>query len=362
MPRWQPGGIIGPRQNGKRALPRNDVDAELLDRMRFLAASTDPQISGYVVVRHGYIVAEAYLDGFEAGSFHSVNSVSKSVTGALIGVALQRGLISSIEQPLLDFFPEYQPANLDERKKQITLRHLLSLTAGFKEGVAPPPEIFATDPLTALLDRPLSHAPGTVFYYDDGSVHLLSILLSKLTGMSAAEFARDELFAPMGVWRDSSCQFIWKGNPSIRHAVNPRIGWPENGLPWGVDRSGHTLGGFGLHLTLRDMAKFGYLYLNGGLWDGKQLVPAEYVREATTKQNDGGHPLPRPPGVVGGPFSPYGLLWWKSSVTPSMSYADGFGGQRITILPEKDALIAMTCSQKTPPWLLLDQVLLPAIH
>jgi CubicO group peptidase (beta-lactamase class C family) len=118
------------------------------------------------------------------------------------------------------------------------------------------------------------------------------------------------------------------------------------------------MGSYGLHLTLREMAKFGYLYLNGGRWEDRTLVPHEYVEESTRTQNEGGRPMGAPPG----PANPYALLWWKSQNNPSQFSADGFGVQQIMILPEHDMVIAMATSTRHSPWMTPYRIFIPAIR
>src|SRR5207249_3127534 len=110
-------------------------------------------------------------------------------------------------------------------------------------------------------------------------------------------FAHTELFQPLGIWPDSA-RFLWRRDSPVRHILDSSGRWPADGLPWTVDRHGHNTGGFGLHLTAREMAKFGYLYLNGGSWQGEQLIAAEYVEESTRRQSPGGPPVGRPHGYL----------------------------------------------------------------
>ena len=129
-------------------------------------------------------------------------------------------------------------------------------------------------------------------------------------------------------------------------------------LAWKADRVGHNMGSYGLHLTLREMAKFGYLYLNGGRWEDRTLVPHEYVEESTRTQNEGGRPM----GALPGPPNPYALLWWKSQNNPSQFSADGFCGQQIMVLPEADMVIAMATSTRHCPWMTPYRIFIPAIR
>ncbi|HLG72731.1 MAG TPA: serine hydrolase [Chloroflexota bacterium] len=328
------------------------LDSNILAGIHEFGLHTDPPANGYVVTRHGYIVYEEYFRGYHEGSFNSVNSVTKSVMSMLIGIGLKKGLLSSVDQPIAQFFPECHLD--DERKGKITIRHLLTMTSGFSretaERVWP---MDAQDPVSAILERPLEHEPGSHFFYDDAVVQLLSILLTRITGMSAAEFACTELFEPLGIWTDQSSRFLWRTNAGGPHTFHPSspVSWPENGLLWKCDRRGNSIAAYGLHLTLREMAKLGCLYLNEGRWGDRQIVDAGYVRESTEPQNDGGPPVNRP----------YGFLWWMARGGASGYTARGFGFQQIRILPKEDIVVACATTPKRLPTEISFRFITPAI-
>ncbi len=202
------------------------------------------------------IVLEAAYAPFRAGFKHRINSATKSVVSTLVAMAMRDGRLDSTDRRLMEFFADRTIANLDDAKKAITIRHLLDMTSGLEwsdrglDGFRSFLEMERSpDWQQFVLDRPMSEAPGTRFYYDSGNSHLLSAILTKITGKSAFDYAREELFGPLGIE-----DVMWRGDPQ-----------------------GISGGGAGLYMHQRDMAKIGYLYLRGGVWEGKQILPASWI-------------------------------------------------------------------------------------
>ena len=208
-----------------------------------------------LVTRHGRIVLEATYAPFRAGLKHRINSATKSVVSTLVAMAMRDGRLDSTDRRLMEFFADRTIANLDDAKKAITIRHLLDMTSGLEwsEGLDGFRSFLAMerspDWQQFVLDQPMSEAPGTRFYYDSGNSHLLSAILTKVTGKSALDYAREVLFGPLGIE-----DVMWRGDPQ-----------------------GISGGGAGLYMHPRDMAKIGYLYLRGGVWEGKQILPASWI-------------------------------------------------------------------------------------
>lgn len=265
-------------------------------------------IHSLLVVRHGYMVLEAYFAPFTHGSQHDVASVTKSVTATLIGIAADKGLIRSLDLPALEFFPQRTAANLDDRKKAITVAHLLTMSSGLT-CITSPGEVTlmqmmaSPDWVQFMLDLPMQYDPGTQFVYNSGGVHLLSAILHKAAGMNELEFAKENLFGPLGI---------------------TNVAWP-------LDPSGADNHGWGdLRLTPPDMAKIGLLYLNRGQWDGRQVLSPEWVAAATTSHIATSNPAH--PG--------YGYLWW---INGGAGFAAiGRGGQRIFLMPDQDLIVVTT--------------------
>jgi CubicO group peptidase (beta-lactamase class C family) len=278
------------------------------------------KVHSLLIIRHGYLVLETYFKDYQADTRHEVFSCTKTVLSALLGIAIQQGTIASIQQPVLDYFPERTIAHNNTRKQVITLEHLLTMTSGLGSerdmGYSP-------DWVQFMLDRPMVAKPGTTFNYNSGNTHLLSAILQKTTGMNPETYARTHLFTPLGI-----TDFTWETDPD-----------------------GLNIGGWGIWMRPRDMAKLGYLYLHDGEWNGQQIVPADWVKKSTAKYIDTGD------------GRGYGYGWWQLSFG---GYAAlGYGGQQILVFPERDMIVVFT-SQSHPPedetqlWRLVDEFIIPA--
>jgi CubicO group peptidase (beta-lactamase class C family) len=249
-------------------------------------------------MRRGRVVFERYYHGATADQQRNVFSVTKSVVSALVGIALHDGYLRSLDQRLVEFFPEKLERGTDEDIRTITLRDLLTMTAGYRSE-----PVFATDDwVRTLMNRPLASNPGALWAYDDGSAHLVSAVLTNVTGMSLESFARRRLFGPLGI----------------------RPG------PWTSDGQGHSLGSTGLHLRPRDLLALGRLYLQNGRWQGKQVVPADWIHASTATQFS-----------IPGGFA-YGYLWWVNTGPHKGFLAQGARGQVVAVYPRYDVVIAIT--------------------
>jgi CubicO group peptidase (beta-lactamase class C family) len=264
----------------------------------------DIAIDSLLVIRDGAVILDAYFYPYDGSTTHDMASVTKSVMTTLIGIAIGQGKLQ-LDQPMISFFPERTIANLDERKQRITVRHLVSNTNGLVSGclsgdVSTIQEMMAQpDWVQAALDREMAWEPGSHFCYDSPGMHLLSAILQQATGMTALDFARQYLFAPLG----------------IQEAI------------WNTDPQGTTRGWGDLHLKPRDAAKLGYLFLHQGMWEGNQIVPREWVEDATKAQNKTGT------------GDDYGYGWWISEFSFG---AQGRNGQRVFGVPSLDAIVVTT--------------------
>ena len=272
-----------------------------------------------LLVRHGKIVLDAYYAPYTADIPHAVNSSTKAVIGTLIAMTLKDGLLGSLDHPVLDFFADRPIANVDDRKKAITVQNLLNMTSGldWEEGFEGGREQSLTDLgrsadwIGFILDRPMVHAPGEAFYYDSGNPHLLSAIITKLTGKRAADYASSKLFAPLGIDRP-----FWRRDPQ-----------------------GLSMGGGGLSLFPRDMAKIGYLYLRGGEWAGQQLLPPDWINavsHATVNMNASFDPSLK-----------YANLFWAMP-DRQVYMAVGYHCQVIMVLPDLDVVAVMTARNFCP--------------
>jgi CubicO group peptidase (beta-lactamase class C family) len=262
-------------------------------------------IDSLLIIRNGYVVLDAYFYPYDNTIPHKLASVTKSVMTTLIGIAADQGKLL-LDQPMVSFFPDRTIANLDSRKELVTVWHLVSMRNGFESGCLAGDEKTLNamranpDWVQAAIDRKMVREPGTSFCYDSPGMHLLSAILQEATGMTALDFARQNLFEPLG----------------IREAF------------WQSDPQGYTHGCGDLYLKQRDAAKIGYLWLNNGVWEDKQIVSASWVTDSVKAHSNAGE-------------DGYGYGWW---VAEDSYYALGRGGQNIRIYPSHNAIIVTTAS------------------
>ena len=273
-----------------------------------------PDAFSLLVVKNGYLVFEKYYSWGSPEKITVIHSVTKSVMSSLIGIALDKNYLGSVDQKLIEFFPEYITDQSDPRKKEIRLEDLLTMSAGFRwndRGPSMRNWYTSSDWVKFAIQLPLENNPGEVFNYNSSISHLLSIILSKSTKTSTLDFADQNLFKPIGI----------------------------SGF-WRQDPQGYHIGGFGLGLSARDLAKFGFLYLNNGYWNGVSIVP-EYWVEESTRQRMFSHNLYGP--------TYYGYQWWIKQVDGCFSYrAWGRRGQFIVVIPELDMVIVVTSETGQP--------------
>jgi len=283
------------------------MDSTVLGSMLETIQTQDYAIDSVTVIRNGYQVLDASIHPYSTSDAHIIHSCTKSIVSALVGIAIAEGFIEDVHTPVLEIFPEWEVANVDQQKAGMTLEHLLTMTTGFDcqdsylyrwDGLN---QMRASDDWVGhVLDLPMIAPPGTRFEYCNGASFLLSAIISETIGMSAHEFADQHLFGPLGI-TDST----WPSNPQ---GIN--IGWGE------------------LHMLPHDMAKIGFLYLNGGEWDGEQIVPAEWVAASTSQYI--------PATLEDG----YGYQWWVSD--SGYYLALGYAGQFIFVIPEEDMVVVFT--------------------
>ena len=301
---WRSGA---PEEHGVDPAALSDVDA----RVRF----ETPDLSALLVVRDGYLVFERYYNGQEPDEPINVRSITKSVTGALIGIALAEGELTDLDQTVGELIPDRIPPGADPRVADVTLRQLLTMTSGLAWDASTDwPTLTGSDNWVELtLSQPIVGIPGETYVYNTGGSHLLSVILEAVTGRDPLDYAQEKLFDPLGI------------EPGE---------WPRS-------PQGERSGGSGLELTARDMAKFGYLYLNGGEWDGEQIVPADYVAASTTWQSAG--------DATG--LAAYGYQWWVTTTWAGYPayFALGYGSQHIFVVPDLDLVVVAAVARRVPP-------------
>ncbi|HEX6749388.1 MAG TPA: serine hydrolase [Longimicrobium sp.] len=254
---------------------------------------------------------------YRRGNLHTLQSVTKTVTSIVIGTAVARGEFPSLDTPVLSFFDSGTVANVDERKRRMTIRHLLTMTAGIDWDENRPYGDTANtaiglersyDWIRYTIDRPMMEEPGTRFNYNSGASELLAHVFHRATGVDVEEYAARYLFAPLGI-RD----WYWKRTPA--------------GVP---DTEG------GLYLAADDLARLWYLFLRDGSWNGRQVVTREWVRQSVLPAVAVGN---RPGGAR------YGLKWWlypnPTDSTRVMWAGSGFGGQFPVAIPEEDLIVVV---------------------
>ncbi len=276
-----------------------DIIAAMIDEIDQSGLSLD----GLVVVHKGVIVVEKYFYIYKESTLHETYSVTKSVISALVGIALNQGCINSIEDPVLPYFPEMELQNVSEQKELLTIKDFLTMSSGLAYN---PDEMYASmDWAQYTLDQPLIYQPGESWFYSNGGPQVLSALISQACEMDTVEFAKLYLFDPLGIKN-----FRWERGPN-----------------------GHPNGSWGLELSPRDMAKFGYLYLHDGLWDGEQILPPDWVELSRLSYHQVPDPL-EPWNLY------YGFLWWIHG--DGFYAAHGYKGQFIYLAPEQDLVIVIT--------------------
>lgn len=316
------------------------------------------EVHSVVVVKNDKLVFEEYFPGhdflyngqnfhgayvhFDRNTRHDTHSVTKSFTSALVGIAVDKGLIQSVNDKIFDYFPDY--SNLfDQQKEKITVKHLLTMSSGFQwnEWDVPISQsnhdiirlIFSSDPVYYVLSKPVVAEPGSVYYYNGGTVDLLGQIVKRASGVEVQNFSHANLFGPLGI-TNYNWQTMYGSNVTCCHGD--------------------------VYITPRDMAKIGCLYLKKGIWNGARIISEEWVNFST--QN---HITPPVSWAYG-----YGYLWWlRRYFTGSSAYysfnAEGWGGQQIIVIPSEEMVVVFTGANyvsNSPNDEIMTGYILPAIY
>ncbi|HEY70660.1 MAG TPA: serine hydrolase [Anaerolineae bacterium] len=299
------------------------MDSELVEDLYRDAAGLDT-LYGLLVFKNGDLIAEQYFNGGSVGQKVALASVTKSYTSALVGIALDQGCLSSVDQRMLDFFPEIAGQITDPRKEQITIEHMLMMRSGY------PWEEFTPSYLERLLssrswlphlvDFPLTSDPGTEFGYSNLTAHLLAVIVARACDTDLLPYSQQNLFSP----------------------IDAQVGdWPR-------DANNYCFGSGDISFTARDAAKFGQLYLDQGVYEGNQVVPADWVRDSLQVYSRGiyGNRIGRYFRDIG-----YGYLWWSARAGDhNFNYAWGHGGNLLVLVDELDLLIVTTADPLHGIW------------
>jgi CubicO group peptidase (beta-lactamase class C family) len=300
-----------------RALPADEHidETRLKTAAKLLGSNRKFKILSFLVVRNDKLVFEQYFNGSTARSSNNVHSASKSMWGALIGIAIDEKIIPDIDTRLIDVLPPKYKKLMVAHKSMITIRHLLTMSSGlnWEEDKTEYQIERLSDRVAAILSRPLAAEPGTKFNYSTGDAHLLSAALSealklKRSPQSVCEYAHSKLFAPIGI--------------VAKH--------------WARDPQGYFSGGYSLYLTARELAKFGILYANSGDWNGTTVVPTAWVERSLSPQI-------RAKAHDSSVVNNYGFDFWLGSLAGRrLAFAWGHGGQMIYIFDKLRMIVVLT--------------------
>jgi CubicO group peptidase (beta-lactamase class C family) len=305
---------------------KEGMDRDLLEA-GIAALAKFSNLYSVLIVRNDKIVLERYFQGETPRHARNIQSASKSFISALVGIAIHEGYIQSVDQTAAEFLPTYFASTQDSRKLDITLRYLLTMTPGFSYR----DELYGLQGnwLASAISYPLASEPGSEFNYSTMSSHILSAILTEATGMSSCEFACRYLFQPIGITVDN----------------------------WSKDPQGYCMGGVGMYFTPRELARFGLLYLHDGVWDGRQVVPSEWIAESMSRHVN----------KTGVPGVSYGYYWWIESAAGHDVYAAvGHGGQTVRIVPDLNLVVVTTADSYAPAqgievFPLLEEYVIPSI-
>ncbi len=299
------------------------LDAQLVAALYRNAGDLDT-LYGLLVIKNGVLIAEAYFNRGSIGQQVALASVTKSYTSALVGIALEQGCLTHLDQKMLEFFPEFAAQITDPRKEQITIGQVLQMRSGY------PWEEFTPGTLDLLLsnnnwlprmvDFALTSDPGTAFGYSNLTAHLLAVIVARACGTDLKSYAQQHLFAPLKV--------------QLGH--------------WPMDANGYYYGSGDISFNARDAARFGLLYLHGGEYDGKQVVPSAWVTESLQRYSENlyGDKLGRYFRDLG-----YGYLWWSARAGKHhFNYAWGHGGNLIVLLHDLNMVIVTTANPLHGVW------------
>ena len=290
-----------------------ELDPELVAELYYNASQME-NIYSLLVFKNDYLIAEDYFNGGSAKQQVNIHSVTKSINSAPVGLALEEGCLTSLDQKMMEFFPEFDNRLRDSRKRDITIRQMLQMRAGYPWEEASPEgtELLFTGFHTAdLVNVPLAYDPGSDAAYSNLTAHLLGLVVARACDTDLKTFADEHLFGPLGI---------------------------EEGH-WQVDWDGDYLGYSDIELSAYDLAKFGLLYLNDGEYNGKQIVPAEWVHDSLQIYSEDMWTV-----RVGRNWddNAYGYQWWSIRAGDyRYNLAWGHGGQQIVLLDDLDMLIVV---------------------
>jgi len=309
------------------------VSAAGIDSFVTAASHSKSEFHSFVLMRHGKVVAEGWWNPYRPDLKHTLYSVSKSFTSTAVGFAVSEGKLK-ITDKVISFFPNSLPDTISPYLAQLTVKNLLTMSVGIDPDPTEYIPFKTTDWVKAFLATPIKHQPGSVFFYNTMSAFMLSAIVTKVTGQSELEYLKPRLFAPLGI----------------------------TGEDWEASPQGINTGGWGLRLKTEDMAKLGELYLQKGRWKGKQLLPVAWVNEATSFKIDQAPGARQSKKDSSDWMQGYCYQFWRCR--HNAYRGDGAMGQYIIVMPDQDAVLAITSvtDDMQDELNLVWKYLLPAMH
>ncbi|GAB3174812.1 serine hydrolase domain-containing protein [Telluribacter humicola] len=302
--------------NTKKLLRSASPEAQGMDStgiINFLdaVANSKHEFHSIMILRHGQVVAEGWWNPYRPDLKHTMYSMSKSFTSTAIGLAVHEGKLT-VEDKVISFFPDKVPQQVSDNLAALRVKDLLTMSVGHEKDSTP--EIRTEDDwVQKFLSLPIKYKPGTQFLYNSGATYMLSAIVQKVTGQRVLDYLKPRLFDPLGI----------------------------EGMDWERDPKGIDTGGWGLRVRTEDLAKFGQLYLQKGQWNGKQLIPAAWVEEATTFKIQQPVPADNPGAKEKSDWlQGYCYQFWRCR--HNAYRGDGAFGQYTIVMPDQDAVIAIT--------------------
>ena len=315
-----PFSSAAPQKLVGKKLPHSTPEAEGVSSAGILAfldamAVNKHELHSFMLVRHGRVIAEGWWSPYGPQFNHTMYSMSKSFTSTAVGFAVAEGKLS-VDDKVMSFFPDDLPAQQSEYLASLRVKHLLSMAAGHAKD--PTFEMVKSENwVKAFLAWPMMNVPGSTFVYNSGATYMCSAIVQKVTGKKIVDYLRPRLFEPLGI----------------------------EGATWEVCPRGVNTGGWGLNIRTEGLAKFGQLYLQKGAWNGRQILPAKWIEDATTFKIQ--QPLPAKPSRPNSEsdwLQGYCYQFWRSR--HNAFRGDGAFGQFTIVMPDQDAVLAITSESK----------------
>ncbi len=309
-----------------QSLPRSTPEAEGVssEAIQKYIEKIDPkkhELHSYMLIRHGKVISEAWWKPYAADKVHSMYSVSKSWTSTAIGFAVAEKRLS-VQDKVISFFPEYADLKDKPFLQDLRVQDLLTMSVGHEKEPLRSVIVMQPDWIRGFLNHPIVAKPGTKFLYNTLATYMLSAIIQKVTGETTLAYLKPRLLDPLHI----------------------------TGIDWESDQKGINVGGWGIRVKTEDMAKLGLLYLNKGKFEGKQVLPAAWVEEATSKhidQEPDATPEKKATGQYADWIQGYGYQFWRSR--HNSFRGDGAYGQYILMMPEQDAVLIITSESQDLP-------------